>query len=142
MAAQDEPALIWQDREIRFDVVPSSLALLNGEKEIDSINSVEDTKGNNGESGSLTITNLRLIWRAQKSARTNLSVGYNCVLNISIKSASSRLRGDTQALYVMTKYAGTKFEFIFTNLVRGSPRLFTTVHARAPPPACCECSRR
>lgn len=29
----------------------------------------------------------------------------------------------------MTKYAGTRFEFIFTSLVRASPRLFTTVQA-------------
>ena len=36
---------VWQDREIRFDVSPSMLKCRNGEKEIDSINSVEDTKG-------------------------------------------------------------------------------------------------
>jgi hypothetical protein len=99
--------------------------------EIDSINAVEDTKGNNGDKGSLSITNLRLIWRSQRSPRTNLSIGYNCVLSINVKTASSRLRGNTQALYVMTKYTETKFEFIFTNLVRGSPRLFTTVQVRA-----------
>lgn len=102
-----------------------------GEVEIDSINAVEDTKGNNGEKGSLAITNLRLIWRSQRSQRTNLSIGYNCVLSINIKTASSRLRGNTQALYVMTKYTDSKFEFIFTNLVRGSPRLFTTVQVCA-----------
>lgn len=107
-----------------------------GEVEIDSINAVEDTKGNNGEKGSLSITNLRLIWRAQRSGRTNLSIGYNCVLSINVKTASSRLRGNTQALYVMTKYTETKFEFIFTNLVRGSPRLFTTVQVQMPAPRC------
>lgn len=102
-----------------------------GETEIDSISAVEDTKGNNGDKGSLLITNLRLIWRSSRAAKTNLSIGYNCVVAINVKSASSRLRGNTQALYVMTKYQETKFEFIFTNLIRGSPRLFTTVQVRA-----------
>jgi len=129
MGDRDDLINVWQDREIRFDVHPSQLELRKGEFEIDSINAVEDTKGNNGEKGSLAITNLRLIWLSQRSARTNLSIGYNCVLSINIKTATSRLRGNTQALYVMTKYTDTKFEFIFTNLVRGSPRLFTTVQA-------------
>ena len=53
---------IWQDREIRFDVTIAQLQCRAGEKVIDSINEVEDTKGNNGERGSLLITNLRLIW--------------------------------------------------------------------------------
>ena len=60
---------IWQDREIRFDSKVTLLACRKGEKiigstdvdyityqkkscvHIDSINSVEDTKGNNGERG-------------------------------------------------------------------------------------------
>ena len=53
---------IWQDREIRFDVNISQLQPRKGEKVFDSINSVEDTKGNNGDKGNLMITNLRLIW--------------------------------------------------------------------------------
>ena len=53
---------IWQDREIRFDSNPADLQCRAGEKVIDKIKQVEDTKGNNGERGSLLITNLRLIW--------------------------------------------------------------------------------
>lgn len=98
-----------------------------GETAIASIDSVEDTKGNNGEKGSLSITNLRLIWRSQRSSRTSMSIGYNCVLSVNVKAASSRLRGSTQALHVMTKHAETKFEFVFTNLALGEPRLFTLV---------------
>ncbi len=30
----------------------------------------------------------------------------------------------------MTKYNGTRFEFVFTNLVKDSPRLFTTMQVR------------
>mmetsp|Transcript_56120 Transcript_56120/g.135528 ORF Transcript_56120/g.135528 Transcript_56120/m.135528 type:complete len:344 (-) Transcript_56120:133-1164(-) len=121
--------LVWQDREIRFDISRGELSLRKGEVLIDSINSVEDTKGNNGERGSLAVTNLRLLWTSHKHSRTNLSIGYNCVLNITIRTASSRLRGNTQALYVMTKFNNARFEFIFTSLVRASPRLFTTVQA-------------
>ena len=120
---------IWQDREIRFDVPPVSLEARKGEFTIDSMNSVEDTKGNNGERGELFITNLRMIWYAARSRRTNLSIGYNCIVSLNIKTAQSRLRGNTQALYVLTKYNGSRFEFIFTNLVRNSPRIFTTVQA-------------
>ena len=41
------PALdfVWQDREIVFDAKPQMLECRRGEVTIDSINSVEDTKG-------------------------------------------------------------------------------------------------
>jgi Bardet-Biedl syndrome 5 protein len=120
---------VWQDREIRFDTSLAQLAIRPGEFQIDSINSVEDTKGNNGEKGSLAITNLRLVWICHRNSRINLSIGYSAVQAINIKTANSRLRGNTQALYVMTKYNKSRFEFVFTNLVRQSPRLFTTVQA-------------
>ena len=58
---------IWQDREIRFDSNNEDLACRTGEKVIDSIQHVEDTKGNNGERGCLLITNLRLIWFSEQT---------------------------------------------------------------------------
>jgi hypothetical protein len=60
---------------------------------------------------------------------THLSaaIGYNCVLNITSKTVNSKLRGVTEALYILTKCNNTRFEFIFTNLVPGNPRLFTSV---------------
>lgn len=120
---------IWQDREIKFDQHVSVQKLRKGEFQIDSINSVEDTKGNNGDRGVLVVTNLRLLWTSAKTARTNLSIGFNCVTSINIKLVNSRLRGNTQALFVMTRFNNTRFEFIFTSLVKNSPRLFTTVQA-------------
>ena len=48
--------------------------MTEGEVMIDSINSVEDTKGNNGIRGSLTVTNLRLIWVSHEQSRINLSM--------------------------------------------------------------------
>ncbi len=56
---------IWQDREIRFDVPTATLQCRPGEKIVDTIPQVEDTKGNNGELGNLVITNLRLIWYSE-----------------------------------------------------------------------------
>lgn len=129
MAADSHYEEVWQDREIKFDQQPSVLRLRRGEFQIDSINSVEDTKGNNGERGILIVTNLRLIWTSAKSARTNLSIGFNCVSSVNIRLVTSKLRGNSHALFVMTRFNSTRFEFIFTSLVKNSPRLFTTVQA-------------
>jgi len=120
---------VWQDREIKFDQLPSALKLRKGEFQVDSINSVEDTKGNNGERGILIVTNLRLIWTSAKASRTNLSIGFNCVSSVNIRQVNSKLRGHSQALFCMTRFNSTRFEFIFTSLVKNSPRLFTTVQA-------------
>ena len=43
-----------------------------------------------------------------------------------------RAAGGTQALYILTKFNHLRFEFIFTNLVKDSPRLFTTIQAGVP----------
>lgn len=48
-----------------------------------------------------------------------------CELNAFLQ----KLRGQTEALYILTKSNNTRFEFIFTNVVPGSPRLFTSVIA-------------
>jgi Bardet-Biedl syndrome 5 protein len=109
---------VWQDREIKFDSPASTLALRDGEFVIDVMTKVEDTKGNNGDAGNLTITNLRVIWRSARSKRANLSIGYASITSMNVKQAASRLRGVTNALYVMTKFNGSRFEFIFTNLDR------------------------
>ena len=46
---------------------------------------IEDTKGNNGDKGSLIITNLRLIWFCEDNSRINLSIGYDCIISNEIK---------------------------------------------------------
>lgn len=129
MAKERADAEVWQHSEIRFEVSPDHIKCRRGEYSIDSINSVEDTKGNNGERGSLVVTNLRMIWVSHRRSRVNLSIGFGCVEAMHIKRAKSRLLGTTQALYVMTKFSQSRFEFIFTSLVKNSPRLFTTVQA-------------
>ncbi len=44
----------------------------SGEFIIDTLESVEDTKGNNGDNGRLLITNLRLIWHSHAYPKINL----------------------------------------------------------------------
>ena len=51
------------------------------------------------------------------------------MVSINTRTAKTRLRGQTQSLYIMTKFNGSRFEFIFTNLVTNSPRLFNTIQA-------------
>ncbi|XP_041478439.1 Bardet-Biedl syndrome 5 protein homolog [Lytechinus variegatus] len=118
---------LWEDRDVRFDINPSQMNMRPGESIIDKLDSIEDTKGNNGDRGRLLVTNLRVIWHSTSLPRVNLSVGLNCILSITVRTANSKIRGPTEALYLLTKCNNTRFEFIFTNLVPGSPRLFTTV---------------
>ncbi|XP_042850579.1 Bardet-Biedl syndrome 5 protein isoform X3 [Panthera tigris] len=98
---------LWEDRDVRFDVSSQQMKTRPGEALIDCLDSIEDTKGNNGDR----------------------AIGYNCILSITTRTANSKLRGQSEALYILTKCNSTRFEFIFTNLVPGSPRLFTSVIA-------------
>ena len=38
-------SLLWEDREVRFDIAPSQMKMRPGEQLIDTLDSVEDTKG-------------------------------------------------------------------------------------------------
>ena len=119
--------LLWQDLEVKFDEKSEFLEVDGGEYLIDIMPSVEDTKGNNGESGELKITNLRLIWICAKNKGINLSIGYSMVISIKVNSIDSVLRGKTEALFILTKVKDTRFEFVFTNLVSSNHRLFVTI---------------
>jgi len=146
----------WQDKALKFDTKPDELQVRRGEFVIDSINSVEDTKGelliskslstdllmfpliklliskligNNGDRGSLSVTNLRLIWISHRRPNTNLSVGFKSILTLSIRNARSKLRGISQALFLVAKQGTSKYEFVFTSLVKNSPRMFVTVRS-------------
>merc|ERR1712224_952617 len=55
--------------------------------------------------------------------------GFSCVSNLNVRLVHSKLRGNAQALVVMTRYNQTRFEFIFTSLVKNSSRIFTSVQA-------------
>ncbi|CAL8109369.1 unnamed protein product [Orchesella dallaii] len=117
----------WYDNDIRFDLMTRYLKPCAGEKIFELIEPVEDTKGNNGEPGKLIVTNLRIIWQSQKYPKINLSIGYNPITSISIKSATSKLRGMTESLHILAKTKSSRYEFIFTNLVVDHNRLFPVV---------------
>ena len=100
---------LWQDREIAFDISERKLKLRPGEKHVCKFMQVEDTKGNNGEMGRLQITNIRLIWTANRYKRINLSIGLNNIVSITVKSVHSKLRGgDVQSLSILTQQHGTQ----------------------------------
>mgnify|MGYP002883336526 FL=1 len=48
---------------------------------------------------------------------------------MSKRTAQSKTRGSCDALFVMTTFNNSRFEFIFTNIGSDNPRLFTTVQA-------------
>jgi Bardet-Biedl syndrome 5 protein len=128
-----EDYVIWQDSEVRVDCSKSSCALRRGEVLIDSLDSVEDSKGASGERGRLMVTNLRLLWVCHASPSHNVSIGWECMAagrsGVAVKSAHSRLRGSLQALVVCATFEASRYDFIFTSLVRASPRLFATAQA-------------
>lgn len=123
---------VWQDQELRFDCSASNLQLRPGELVIDHLTDVEDTKGNNGEKGMLTLTNLRVMWVSLTRSSINLSIGFNTISSISTRKTCSKLKGVTESLHLLTKAKKQQFEYIFTNLdpnVEGHTRLFATVMA-------------
>ncbi|XP_065348696.1 Bardet-Biedl syndrome 5 protein homolog isoform X2 [Cloeon dipterum] len=107
---------IWEDREIRFDLPGIDLQPRSGEHILMRCEGVEDTKGNAGDSGSLSISNLRVVWNSHVSSRISLSIGYNCVVQVTTKIINSKLMGVAKALYILTRTPSARYEFIFTNL--------------------------
>lgn len=107
---------LWQDRDIRFDASSSELHLRPGERIIETFGKVEDTKGNTGEVGKFTVTDLRVIWQSLNKPRINLSIGFNNIATITSRMIHTKLRGKNEALYMMTKVNGTRYEFIFIRL--------------------------
>ncbi|XP_046399282.1 Bardet-Biedl syndrome 5 protein homolog isoform X2 [Ischnura elegans] len=108
---------LWEDRDVRFDIPSRHLTMRLGEKTLDVINSVEDTKGNMGDNGRLVVTNLRLIWHSLTSAKISISIGWNCILQMIQKSYNTRQHGESDVVQLLAKTTDMKFEFIFTNLM-------------------------
>ncbi|KAA3672807.1 Bardet-Biedl syndrome 5 protein [Paragonimus westermani] len=111
---------LWQDSSVKFDVGSKFIRFRSGEFLVDKLHPVEDTKGNLGDKGTLWITNLRLIWISGNTRRINLSIGYACILNINTKTMQNDHRRQSDALHIMTKFSGIRYEFIFTHLALNS----------------------
>jgi len=60
------------------------MKMRNGEKVIDRLEFIEDTKGNSGDKGVLVITNLRAIWHSMTLARISLCERHTHALRVSI----------------------------------------------------------
>lgn len=56
-------------------------------------------------------------------------MGFDCILNTEIKETFSAIKGNTLALYLRTSFIEARYEFIFSSLVKNSPRLFTSFQA-------------
>ena len=91
---------IDESKEASFllEEVKSSYEICKTTNEIDELKVKYEIekKGNNGERGSLIITNLRLLWVCHSNSRINLSIGLNTILSINIRKARSKIRGHTQ----------------------------------------------
>ncbi|KAL7031991.1 hypothetical protein ACKWTF_007191 [Chironomus riparius] len=106
---------VWEDREIKFDVQNIHKNLRNGERVLDVIDSVEDTKGNSGDIGRVIVSNLRMMWYSLTNPKFTLSIGFFAIVTMNAKNVISRLRANTEALYVLTSTTKQRFEFIFTD---------------------------
>ena len=104
--------LLWQDREVRFDIEPEELKERPGEEILATFNPVEDTKGNNGMRGILKISNLRVIWVTPRTSSLNLSIGFKSVVDVTKKNTQSKLRGVITALHITARGPSTRYEVI------------------------------
>ncbi|KAK4008166.1 hypothetical protein OUZ56_013315 [Daphnia magna] len=111
------PNMHWQDNEIRFDVSSSLLNMVPGECVLERVELVEDTKANSGEPGCLIMTNLRLLWYSHKTAKLNLTIGYNTLVSVTSQPSNNKSkRNSANTLHILTKIGNEKFEFLFTPL--------------------------
>lgn len=55
------------------------------------------------------------------------AIGYLCILTMNTKTVVSKLRGSTEALYLLTVTSKQRFEFIFTDLVMSNSRHFLSI---------------
>lgn len=105
--------LSWRDQTLRFDLKPSGLALGKGEVLIGSSYHIEDIKGNSGQSGTLQVTNMRVIWIHNDKPKINISIGFGTVLNSFQRVTKTALGETRQSICVLAQYASVKYEFIF-----------------------------
>lgn len=121
-----EDYYIWHEREVRFDISKKEISLRKGEKCLDTISNIEDSKGNNGDVGCIMFTNLRIVWFCVENLKLNLSIGYDCVLASDVKPINSKVSGESMALYIKVKFGNNRFEFVFNAVGNSSPQLFNT----------------
>ncbi len=55
---------------------------------------IEDSKGNENQTGTMIITNLRFIWYLEKNNKVNLSVGYDTITKVEVTNSHSAENGN------------------------------------------------
>ncbi|ESL06956.1 hypothetical protein TRSC58_05362 [Trypanosoma rangeli SC58] len=125
-AAVAKTFTFWFDREFRFNIADDELAVqtARGETLLTVLRPVEDTKGNSGEEGVLTVTNLRCIWQSKVNPHKSLSIGHYGIQSVEVKEAITRLRGTTEALYINSRFRANRYEFVFTFMGRAPHQFF------------------
>ena len=103
------------------------MQLTNGEVEIATLDSVEDSVRIKGQRGRMTLTNLRVMWQCYKHYKRNISIGLDCISSVSIKKATSKTKGTTRALFLNVRYRNSTLRFILTSLVKSNPNIFSFV---------------
>lgn len=104
--------------------------IIAGEVVIETFDRVEDTKGNSGDEGRLTVSNLRLLWQSRSKPRINLSVGLSCITSIANRTLHNKLRGKYEALHIMTKVKTRKSGYAICKLCSRSPARDTNLYSR------------
>lgn len=66
-------------------------------------------------------------WRIMLFSTLITAIGLGCILSMTTKTVLSKLRGTTQALYILTSSSQSRFEFIFTNMAIDNTRQFSSV---------------
>ena len=99
------------------------MTLTNGEVEIATLDSVEDSVRSKGQRGRLILTNLRVTWQCYKYRKRNISLGLGCISSVSIKKATSKTKENHESVVRERRYRGSTF-FIFTSLVKSNPNIF------------------
>lgn len=76
---------IWELRSIRFDIELDE-ERKSFERHVAVSYNVEDAKGNAGFKGQMFVTNLRVLWQLSSDPSINLSIGWDTIVNTSIKT--------------------------------------------------------
>lgn len=75
---------------------------------------VEDIKGNPGERGTLSVTNLRVIWQSDQHDRTNISIGLESVEKCIVQMRHSKvLMASIRSLFVCARNGKGVYQFHF-----------------------------
>ncbi|KAG9508818.1 Bardet-Biedl syndrome 5 protein-like protein, partial [Fragariocoptes setiger] len=120
---------LWQERSLRFDLSQKDLALIRGEKAIGSLYPIEDIKGNLGQPGVLTVTNLRIIWQSVRQRKVSISVGLGTIVNAFPHTIRSRVTfasdlgshaSNCKTICFLSMYDSVRYEFIFDEFITPS----------------------